>query len=69
MVINFTPYQTKAGKTMSHIVMTNKDKELVRAIAFPTMYKQTLAKMREGMRCKPILSKLEDGTLNIKEIK
>jgi DNA polymerase-3 subunit alpha len=69
MVINFTPYQTKAGKTMSHIVMTNKDKELIRAIAFPTMYKQTLARMREGMKCKPVLSKLDDGTLNIKEIK
>jgi hypothetical protein len=25
--------------------------------------------MREGMKCKPVLSKLEDGTLMIKEIK
>jgi DNA polymerase-3 subunit alpha len=69
MVINFTPYTTKAGKTMSHIVLSNKDKELTRAIAFPTMYKMTLAKMREGMKCKVVLSKLDDGTLNIKEIK
>jgi hypothetical protein len=28
-----------------------------------------LAKMREGMKCQVILSKLDDGTLNIKEIK
>jgi DNA polymerase-3 subunit alpha len=69
MVLNFTPYKTKAGKMMAHIVFTNKDKELVRAIAFPTMYKMALAKMREGMTCKPTLSKLDDGTLMIKEIK
>ena len=69
MVINFTPYTTKAGKTMSHIVLSNKEKELTRAIAFPTMYKMTLAKMREGMKCKVVLSKLDDGTLNVKEIK
>jgi len=69
LVINFTPYKTKAGKMMSHIVMTDKDKNLTRAIAFPTMYKTSLAKMREGMKCQVILAKLDDGTLNIKEIK
>jgi DNA polymerase-3 subunit alpha len=69
IVVNFTPYTTKAGKTMSHIVLSNRDKVLTRAIAFPTMYKMTLAKMREGMKCKVVLSKLDDGTLNVKEIK
>ena len=68
-VVNFTPYTTKAGKTMSHIVLSNRDKELTRVIAFPTMYKFSLAKMREGMKCKPVLSKLDDGTLMVKEIK
>ena len=68
-VINFTPYTTKAGKTMSHIVLSNKDKELTRVIVFPTMYKFSLAKMREGMKCKPVLSTLDDGTLMVKEIK
>jgi len=67
MVINFNPYKTKAGKTMAHIVMTDKNKELKRAIAFPAMYPKVLAKMREGMKCKPVLSKLDDGTLMIKE--
>jgi hypothetical protein len=28
-----------------------------------------LARMREGMKSKPVLSKLDDGTLMIKEIK
>ena len=69
MVVNFTPYVTKAGKTMSHIVLSNAQKELTRVIAFPTMYKMSLAKMREGMKCKVTLAKLDDGTLNIKEIK
>ena len=69
VVVNFTPYTTKAGKTMSHIVLSDKNKTLTRAIAFPTMYKMTLAKMREGMKCKVVLSKLDDGTLNVKEIK
>lgn len=68
IVVNFTPYTTKAGKTMSHIVLSNKDKELTRVIVFPTMYKMSLAKMREGMKCKVVLSKLDDGTLNVKEI-
>jgi hypothetical protein len=51
-VINFTPYKTKAGKTMAHIVMSDKDKNLTRAIVFSSMYKMALAKMREGMKCK-----------------
>jgi DNA polymerase-3 subunit alpha len=68
-VVNFNPYKTKQGKTMSHIVMCDKNKKLTRAIAFPSMYKTTLAKMREGMTCTPVLSKLDDGTLMIKEIK
>jgi len=69
IVVDFTPYVTKAGKTMSHIVLSNAQKELTRAIAFPTMYKMSLAKMREGMKCKVVLSTLDDGTLMVKEIK
>ena len=69
IVVNFTPYKTKAGKMMSHIVFSNKEKELTRAIAFPTMYKNSLARLREGMKAKVVFSKLDDGTLMIKEIK
>jgi hypothetical protein len=54
---------------MSHIVLSNAQKELTRVIAFPTMYKMSLAKMREGMKCKVVLSTLDDGTLMVKEIK
>jgi DNA polymerase-3 subunit alpha len=69
VVVNFTPYKTKAGKTMAHIVMSDKDKVLTRAIVFSSLYKIALAKMREGMKCQVTLSKLDDGTLMIKEIK
>ena len=69
IVVNHTPYKTKAGKMMAHIIFSNKEKELTRAIAFPTMYKIALAKLRDGMKCKVVLSKLDDGTLMIKEIK
>ena len=68
IVVNFTNYKTKAGKMMSHVVLSNANKELTRVIVFPTMYKMSLAKMREGMKCKVVLSKLDDGTLNVKEI-
>ena len=69
IVVNFTNYKTKAGKMMSHIVLSNAQKELTRAIVFPTLYKMSLAKMREGMKCRVVLAKLDDGTLNVKEIK
>jgi len=69
VVLKFTPYKTKAGKMMSHIILTNKDKELTRVIVFPTMYKMSLAKMRDGMKCKVVLSTLDDGTMMVKEIK
>jgi DNA polymerase-3 subunit alpha len=69
MVVDFTPYKTKAGKTMAHIVLSDKNKNLTRAIVFSSLYKIALAKMREGMKCQVIISKLDDGTLNIKEIK
>jgi DNA polymerase-3 subunit alpha len=69
VVLKFTPYKTKAGKMMSHIILTNKDKELTRAIVFPTMYKMSLAKMRDGMKCSVVLSTLDDGTKMVKEIK
>jgi DNA polymerase-3 subunit alpha len=68
-VVDFTPYKTKAGKTMAHIILSDRDKNLTRAIVFSSMYKIALAKMREGMTCQVVLSKLDDGTLMVKEIK
>ena len=69
IVVNFTPYKTKKGQTMAHIVMSDKYKNLKRAIVFASMYPVALAKMRDGMICKPLTKELDDGTLMIKEIK
>ena len=69
IVVNFTPYKTKKGQTMAHIVMSDKYKNLKRAIVFSSMYPIALAKMRDGMTCKPVTKILDDGTLMVKEIK
>ena len=69
IVVNFTPYKTKKGQTMAHIVMSDKYKNLKRAIVFSSMYPIALAKMRDGMICRPTTKELDDGTLMIKEIK
>jgi DNA polymerase-3 subunit alpha len=69
IVVNFTPYKTKKGQTMAHIVMSDKYKNLKRAIVFSSMYPIALAKMRDGMTCRPITKPLDDGTLMVKEIK
>jgi DNA polymerase III subunit alpha len=69
IVVNFTPYKTKKGQTMAHIVTSDRYKNLKRAIVFSSMYPIALAKMRDGMICKPVMKPLDDGTLMIKEIK
>jgi DNA polymerase-3 subunit alpha len=69
IVVNFTPYKTKKGQTMAHIVTSDRYKNLKRAIVFSSMYPIALAKMRDGMTCKPVMKPLDDGTLMIKEIK
>jgi len=67
-VIDFTPYRTKQNKMMAHIIMSDADKKLKRAIAFPKIYSKALGKMRAGLICEPVIGKLEDGTNFIKEI-
>ncbi len=51
-------------KIMNLLLECVKDKNLTRAIVFSSLYKIALAKMREGMKCQVIISKLDDGTLN-----
>ena len=67
-VIDFTPYRTKANKMMAHIILADGDKRLQRVIVFPTSYSLALGKMRAGMVCQPVISKLDDGTLVVKDI-
>ena len=68
LVLDFTHYKTKANKMMAHIILSDKDKNLERVIAFPKFYSTALGKMRAGMICDPAISKMDDGTLYVKEV-
>jgi hypothetical protein len=68
-VVDFTHYQTKQNKMMAHIIYCDEHKEMNRAIAFPKMYTTALGKAKSGSFCSPIIDKLDDGTMYIKDIK
>ena len=68
LVLDFTHYKTKANKMMAHIILSDADKNLERVIAFPKFYSTALGKMRSGMICDPAISKMDDGTLYVKEV-
>ena len=68
LVIDFTHYKTKANKMMAHIILSDADKNLERVIAFPKFYSTALGKMRTGMICDPAISRMDDGTLYVKEV-
>lgn len=68
LVLDFTHYKTKANKMMAHIILSDSEKNLERVIAFPKMYTQALGKMRAGFICDPAISKMDDGTLFVKEV-
>lgn len=67
-VIDFTHYKTKQNKMMAHIIISDKEKNMERVIAFPKNYTLVLGKMKVGTLCKPIISKMEDGTKFVKEV-
>ena len=68
LVLDFTNYKTKANKMMAHIILSDSDKNLERVIAFPKIYTTALGKMRPGTVCDPAISKMDDGTLFVKEV-
>ena len=68
-VVDFTNYKTKAGKMMAHTIVSDKDKGLIRAIAFPTLYARALGKMKPGQNVELLFSNTDDGTIVLKEIK
>jgi DNA polymerase-3 subunit alpha len=68
-VIDFTNYKTKAGKMMAHTILTDPNKKLIRAIAFPQIYARALGKMKPGHKVELMFGKTDDGTITIKEIK
>ena len=68
LVLDFTHYKTKANKMMAHIILSDADKNLERVIAFPKLYTKALGKMKPGTVCDPAISKMDDGTLFVKEV-
>jgi len=68
LVLDFTHYKTKANKMMAHIILSDSEKNLERVIAFPKLYTTVLGKMKIGTICDPAISKMDDGTLYIKEV-
>ena len=68
LVLDFTNYKTKANKMMAHIILSDSDKNLERVIAFPKIYTTALGKMRPGTVCDPAISRMDDGTLFVKEV-
>ena len=68
LVLDFTHYKTKANKMMAHIILSDSDKNLERVIAFPKLYTTALGKMKPGTVCDPAISKMDDGTLFVKEV-
>ena len=68
LVLDFTHYKTKANKMMAHIILSDADKNLERVIAFPKLYTKALGKMKPGTICDPAISKMDDGTLFVKEV-
>jgi hypothetical protein len=67
LVVDFTPYKTKANKMMAHIILSDKDKTLQRVIVFPTLYAKALGKMKVGTVCEPVI-KIDGDTTLVKEI-
>ena len=68
LVLDFTHYKTKQNKMMAHIILSDADKNLERVIAFPKFYPTALGKMKPGSICDPAISKMDDGTLYVKEV-
>ena len=67
-VVDFTPYRTKANKMMAHIIISEGNKELIRAIAFPAIYTRALGKVKPGFKCEVVLGQMDDGTRTFREI-
>lgn len=68
LVLDFTHYKTKANKMMAHIILSDADKNLERVIVFPKLYTTALGRMQAGSICDPLISKMDDGTLFVKEV-
>lgn len=69
MTVSLLPYRTKQGKSMGHLIMTNSNKELIRAIVFPQVYDKLKGRIKDGMVYIPEVGNTEDGTYSLRSIR
>jgi hypothetical protein len=60
-VINYKTYVTKAGKKMGHLVLLDHLGQMIFAMAFPTMYKESFVKCIAGRVAKLELKETSEG--------
>jgi DNA polymerase-3 subunit alpha len=65
-VVDIEPRKTKKGDKMAHAVLANEDKELFSVIVFPSVYAESLVRMRPGTHCRPVFSETSSGALSLK---
>lgn len=65
-VVDIEPRKTKKGDKMAHAVLSNEDKELTSVIVFPSVYAESLLRMKPGTSCKPIFGETNTGSLTLK---
>jgi DNA polymerase-3 subunit alpha len=65
-VVDVEPRKTKKGDKMAHAVLANEDKELFSVIVFPSVYAESLVRMRPGTHCSPVFSETNSGALSLK---
>ena len=65
-VVDVEPRKTKKGDKMAHAVLANEDKELFSVIVFPSVYAESLVRMRPGTHCRPVFSETSSGALSLK---
>ncbi len=67
-VVSFQKYVTKAGKKMAYVVFADEEKNLTRAMAFPSMYTKAFASCVEGRVITVDFGRTEDGSVFIKNL-
>lgn len=67
-VISFQTHKTKANKMMAYIVLSNDKKEMIRVMAFPTMFQKAYGFCREGAVVEAAFGQTQDGSLFLESV-
>jgi DNA polymerase-3 subunit alpha len=67
-VVSFSTRLTKKGDKMANVVLSEEDKTLISALAFPKVYTQARMSLKPGASSKIEMNQLDDGSLAIKNV-